>query len=75
MRRKRDVRSKRCSEREETVRKKEERRERRTEGSMSDPQTIWCPQASTIPADCETHLTQTHTFAHKKVSVHSYAHT
>lgn len=73
MRRKRDVRSKRRSEREQTVRKKEERRKRRTEGSMSDTETIWCLQASTIPADCETLLTHTHTLAHKKVSVNSYS--
>lgn len=73
MRRKRDVRSKRCSEREQTVRKKEERRKRRTERSMSGTETIWCLQDSTIPADCETLLTHTHTLAHKKVSVNSYS--
>lgn len=47
--REREARSKRCGEREETVRK---RKDEGGEATESDTKTIWCLQASAIPADC-----------------------
>lgn len=80
---KRHARSKGRSGREKTVRKermKEERQERRTERSMSDTETIWCLQASTVPADClishnaHTH-THLHTSRHEFNAIHTHINT